>query len=159
MTQADFYDVLDEFNDCMLLTFTGDGTPHARPMGIARRDGSTLWFISGRDSAKIDELTGNRAAVITAQDSRRWLAATGTASTSDDQTKIDQLWSPPMAAWFPDGPDDSDLVAISVDLSDGEYWDVSGGKLVRFGIGVAKSMATGTEIDSDEEGDHGRVGL
>jgi hypothetical protein len=64
-----------------------------------------------------------------------------------------------MAAWFPDGPDDSDLVAISVDLSDGEYWDVSGGKLVRFGIGVAKSMATGTEIDSDEEGDHGRVGL
>lgn len=159
MTQADFYDVLDEFNTCMMLTFTADGTPHARPMAIARRDGSTLWFVSGRDSAKIDELTGDHTTVITAQDSRRWLAATGTATTSHNQTKIEQLWSAPMKAWFPDGPQDSDLVAISVDLSDGEYWDVSGGKLVRFGYGVAKSMVTGTGIDTDEEGDHARVDL
>lgn len=159
MTEADFYSVLDEFNNCMLLTFTDDGTPHARPMGIARREGSTLWFVSARDSAKTDELTSNRTAVITAQDERRWLAATGTASTDDSQTRVDQLWSAPMTAWFPDGPQDSDLVALSVDLSDGEYWDVSGGKLVRFGFGVAKSMATGTQIDADEEGDHARVDL
>lgn len=159
MSQDTFYDVLDSIDTCMLMTFTGDETPHARPMAIAQRDGSTVWFVTGRDTPKIDELSSGRTAVITAQDSKRWLAATGTASTSDDQQRIEHLWSEPMKAWFPEGTQDSDLVALRVDLDDGEYWDVSGGRMLRFGLGVANSVATGSEIDEDEQGDHGRVDL
>lgn len=159
MSQDTFYDVLDSIDTCMLLTFTANETPHARPMAIAQREGSTVWFVTGRDSSKMDEVASERTAVITAQDSQRWLAATGKASTSDDQTKIQQLWSEPMKAWFPEGTQDSDLIALRIDLEDGEYWDVSGGKMLRFGLGVAKSMVTGTRIDEQEEGDHARVDL
>ena len=159
MSQDTFYDVLDSIDTCMLMTFTGNETPHARPMAIAQREGSTLWFVTGRDTPKIDELATGSTAAITAQDSQRWLAATGTATTSDDQTRIEQLWSGPMKAWFPEGTSDSDLIALRVDLEDGEYWDVSGGKMLRFGLGVAKSVVTGTEIDEDKQGDHGRVTL
>lgn len=159
VSQDTFYDVLDSIDTCMLMTFTGDETPHARPMAIAQRDGSTVWFVTGRDTPKIDELSSGRTAVITAQDSKRWLAATGTASTSDDQQRIEHLWSEPMKAWFPEGTQDSDLVALRVDLDDGEYWDLAGGRMLRFGLGVANSVATGSEIDEDEQGDHGRVDL
>ena len=159
MTQSDFYDVLDEFDACMLLTFTADGRPHARPMTIARRDGSSLWFLGERDSAKVDEVVAQGTAVITVQDSRRWAAATGTATVVDDRSTIEPLWSAPMKAWFPAGTADRNLVAVRVDLDDGEYWDVSGGKLVRFAAGMARSVATDTRIDPDEEGDHGRTRL
>jgi hypothetical protein len=67
VTQSDFYDVLDEFDACMLLTFTADGRPHARPMTIARRDGSSLWFLGERDSAKVDEVVAQGTAVITSR--------------------------------------------------------------------------------------------
>jgi len=143
----------------MLLTFTADGRPHARPMSIARRDGPSLWFVAERDSAKVGEAVSQGTAVITVQDSRRWAAATGTATMVDDRSAIEPLWSAPMKAWFPDGPADADLVAVRVDLDDGEYWDVSGGKLVRFAVGLARSVATDTRIDPDEEGDHGRTRL
>lgn len=156
MSESDFYDALDEFDTCMLLTFTADGAPHARPMAIADRVGSTLWFVADRDSAKADEVEADRTAVVTVQGTRRWAAATGRATVVDDQARLEQLWSTPLQAWFPDGPQDSDLVALTVDLHDGEYWDVSGGKLVRFAFGIARSVATGRQIDSDEEGDHGR---
>lgn len=159
MGTADFYEVLDHFDSCMLLTFTADGTPHARPMAMAERTGSKVWFVSDRDSAKVDQVVAEGTAVLTVQDSRRWAAATGTATIVDDRARLEQLWSTPMKAWFPDGPQDSDLVAISVDLSDGEYWDVSGGKLARFAVGVAKSVITDEEIDADKEGDHGRERL
>jgi len=156
MSQDDFYEVLDAFDTCMLLTFTARGTPHARPMAVARRDGSAVWFVSGRDSGKVDEVDADATAVVTVQGSRRWAAATGTATVVDDRARVDELWSKPMQAWFPDGPDDSDVVAIRVDLADGEYWDISGGKLARFAVGLARSLVTGDEIDGDEEGDHGR---
>jgi general stress protein 26 len=159
MNESDFYDVLDEFDSCMLLTFTPDGRPVARPMAIARRDGSALWFVAERGSRKVDEVRSEHTVAITVQDSRRWAAATGTASVTADRSTIEQLWSAPMKAWFPAGPTDLDLVALRVDLEDGEYWDVSGGKLVRFAVGLARSVATGARIDADEEGDHDRVDL
>lgn len=156
MSHDDFYEVLDSFDTCMLLTFTSDGSPHARPMALAGREGSAVWFISGRDSVKVDEVDGDRNTVVTVQDSRRWAAATGTATVVDDRARIEQLWSTPMQAWFPDGPEDTDVVAIRVELTDGEYWDVSGGRLLRFAAGIARSVVTGDSIDDDEEGDHGR---
>lgn len=159
MTQSDFFDVLDAFDTCMLLTFTENGTPHARPMTMAQREGSAVWFVADRPSAKVDEISSDRTAVITVQGDRRWAAATGTAQVVDDRGKLDELWSAPMKAWFPDGPQDPNLVALRVDLYDGEYWDVAGGKLARFGFGMAKSIVTGRKIDSDQEGEHSREQL
>ncbi|MBW3604635.1 MAG: pyridoxamine 5'-phosphate oxidase family protein [Actinobacteria bacterium] len=159
MGAAEFYEIIDHFDNCMLLTFTANGTPHARPMAIADRDGSVLWFISDRDSATIDEVVADDSAVVTVQSPQRWAAATGTATVVYDRDRIDDLWSTPMKAWFPDGPADPKLVAVKADLHDGEYWDISGGRLVKFAAGFAKSVVTDTEIDADEEGDHGRESL
>lgn len=159
MSESDFYDVLDTFDNCMLLTFTDDGTPHARPMAVAGREGSALYFVTARATPKVEEATANDIAVITAQDSRRWVTATGATSLVDDAGRIERFWSKTMDAWFPEGPQTPGLVMLRVDLADGEYWDVSGGQLARFAWGVARSIATGERIDESEEGEHGRERL
>lgn len=159
MTQQDFYEILDRFETCMFTTAAEDGTMRSRPMAIAQRDGDVLWFVTGRDSGKVDEVSADATVQIIAQSDRRWLSATGTTRTVDDDTTLDEIWSPVMNAWFPDGPTDSEVTALRVDLVDGEYWDVSGGKLASFAWGVASSLATGEAIDADNEGDYGRVDL
>lgn len=159
MSESDFYDVLDTFDNCMLLTFTDDGTPHARPMAVAGREASAVYFVTGRETPKVDEAMGAGTAVITAQDSRRWVTATGTTSLVTDTARIEGVWSKTMEAWFPEGPQTPGLVLLQVDLHDGEWWDVSGGQLARFAWGVARSLASGERIDEDQEGEHGRERL
>jgi general stress protein 26 len=159
MSESDFHDVLDTFDTCMLLTFTDDGTPHARPMAIAGREDSAVYFVTGRDTPKVEESMANDTAVLTAQDSRRWATATGTTAIVDDPERLEHLWSKAMEAWFPDGPQTPGLVLLRVDLRDAEWWDVSGGRLASFAWGVARSLATGERIDEDREGERGRTRL
>ena len=153
------YEVLDDFDTAMLTTFTADGTPHGRPMHVAQRDGDTLWFVTGIDSGKVREIASGDPAVLTFQSSDTWVAATGEVEISHDRGKVDELWSPVMKAWFPEGPEDPGVVAVRVDLVSAEYWATTGTDKVSFAFGVAKSILTGTPIDSDDEGEHGEVRL
>ena len=100
------YEVLDDFDTAMLTTFTADGTPHGRPMHVAQRDGDTLWFVTGVASGKVREIASGDPAVLTFQSSDTWVAATGEVEISHDRSKVDELWSPVMKAWFPEGPED-----------------------------------------------------
>ena len=150
---------IDDFDSCIMTTFTADGTPHGRPMHIAERDGATLWFVTGKDSAKVAEMRAGDPVVLTFQSSTTWVAATGEATVSGDRGRARQLWSAPMRAWFPDGPDDPALVAVAVRIRSAEYWAVSGTNLVTFAYGMAKSILTRQPIDADKEGEHGDVRL
>ena len=38
------------------------------------------------------------------------------------------MWNPVVEAWFPDGPDDPDLVLLKVDAESAEYWKAPGGR-------------------------------
>ncbi|WP_370324981.1 pyridoxamine 5'-phosphate oxidase family protein [Euzebya sp.] len=154
-----FLEVLDEFDTCIMTTFTRDGTPHGRPMHVAERDGDTLRFVTAVDAAKVKEVAAGDPVVLTFQSSTRWVAATGSARVHQDRGAVADLWSEPMRAWFPDGPDDPQLCVMDVDLESGEWWDVSGTDLASFAFGVAKSVVTRQPIDTDREGDHGEVRL
>lgn len=152
-----FYEVLDSFDNGMLTTFTADGTPHGRPMHVAERDGDTLWFLTGVDSAKVREAATAHPAVLTFQAPNKWLAATGEAVTSHDRAKVQQLWSEPMKAWFPGGPEDPGVAALKVELSSGEFWAMDAGDLASYAFGVVRSMVTGKPVDPDAAGEHADV--
>lgn len=153
------HDVIDEFDTCIMTTFTPDGQPHGRPMHIARRDGRTLWFVTGTGSAKAHEIAVDDAVVLTMQAGTSWVAATGTARTDASAGRVADLWTETMRAWFPEGPEDSSAMALAVQLESAEFWTMSGTDVVSFAVGVAKSILTRTAIDSDDEGEHGDVRL
>jgi general stress protein 26 len=47
-----------------------------------------------------------------------------------DRAKAEELWSPVLKAWFPDGLDTSGLTLIKVHAESAEYWDAPHGKVV-----------------------------
>ncbi|MFA9428864.1 pyridoxamine 5'-phosphate oxidase family protein [Egicoccus sp. AB-alg2] len=127
-------DLLDGERIAMLVT----PDQHARPMTILERDGATLWFATSRAAewvADLDTPTPMTVAVSDPQDSL-FVSLTGTARTTTDPTVLDRLWSPVLEAWF-DGRDDPDLVALEVEVLEGEYWDGPGTGIGRALRGLA----------------------
>ena len=59
---------------------------------------------------------------------------------------IDQYWSPFVAAWFPEGKDDPDLIMMKMDASDARIWASKRGP-VNYMFQVAKANATHTLPD------------
>ena len=122
--EKNFFELLAKFDNAMLVTQpTQGGAPHARPMAIAEtsEDGS-LWFITGADTPKIDELAHNGSILAVMQNERQWLTVSGQAELHRDRARIHQVWKESFRAWF-DGKDDPNIVLIRLNPSEAEYWD------------------------------------
>ena len=76
-----------------------------------------------------------------------------TTRTTDDKLTahpLTELWNPAVEAWFPDGPDDPNVVLLKVDALSGEYWDSPGGKVATL-VSLVKSKITGEAFEADNE--------
>jgi general stress protein 26 len=154
------HDLLKTFETAMLVTHA-QGAMHSRPMAIARIEPNCqLWFFSGRDSSKADEIENNPDVLIVCQaDHSRYLSISGRAALVRDRTVAAELWRESYRTWFPQGIDDPNLVLISVHIRDAEYWDNQGIKGIRYLFEAAKAYATGTTPDIREGEQHGKVRL
>ena len=70
-----------------------------------------------------------------------WTSIAGSASVLFDRAKAEELWSPAIKVWFPDGPDSPDLALLRVRAESAQYWESPGGK-VRQLIGAARAVVT-----------------
>ncbi len=122
-----------------MFTTTGvDGRLYSRPLGTqeVEFDGD-LWFATSADSPKVAEIALNpRVNVAYASPSKNsYVSVSGTAEIVADRAKIDELWSPAMKLFFPEGKDDPNLRLIHVHAESAEYWDGPGtllGKALSF---------------------------
>ncbi len=143
----------------MLTTFPSGRPPHARPMYTTGLEAETfdgvLWFMSGADSVKNDELRQNPDVLLTyaAPESNRYVAVYGTARVEKNPDKARELWNVHAKAWFPEGPDDPNLTLIAVTVQSAEYWD--GPSHVSYLLHLLKAVATGNP--PEVSGQHGRV--
>lgn len=136
----------------MLTTVALDGSLHSRPMATQEQDfDGDLWFFTDKHSVKVDELEANNRVNVAfvSPDDNRYVSITGKAKLVLDQAKIDELYSPAIKAWFPDGKDDPNISLIHVDPDVAEYWDSPNSKLVQV-AGFLKALATGKRIEGGE---------
>jgi general stress protein 26 len=143
-------DVLEGDRISMLVT----ADQRARPMSIIDRDGDRLWFLTDRSADWVEALPESEyvAVVISDPDDSLYVSLTGQAGFTDDRETLERLWAKPMEAWF-DGVDDPKLVALHVDVTDGEYWDGPDSGISRALRGIA-SVVTGEGRDKmGEQGD------
>jgi general stress protein 26 len=75
-------------------------------------------------------------------DKQDYLSVSGTVEVVRDKQKMQELWTPWIKPWFPEGLDDPDLVLLKVRMTEAEYWDAPGSAMVRL-YGLAKGMLTG----------------
>lgn len=149
-------ELIEAFDTGMLITRHGEDL-HARPMGVADVEGaSTLWFVTGEMSPKSEEIRDDARVSVTFQGPMKFIALSGRASLVSDRKKIEELWKPSWKAWFPEGKDDPSITLIRVTVSDGEFWDNTGTKGIRYAFEMVKAVVTGTTPET-APGQHGRV--
>jgi general stress protein 26 len=156
-----FISLLKRFDTVMLVTLNSEHEFHGRPMAVAavEPDGR-IWFLSGKDTAKVHEIEVDSHAYLTAQDGdSAFLTLAGRASLVDDQEKVRDLWQEGFKVWFPRGKEDPDIEVISVQPEVGEFWDTGGGYRAKYYWEAAKAYVTGAVPSLDETGEHGRVRL
>lgn len=142
-----------------MFTTTGvDGRLYSRPLGTqeVEFDGD-LWFATSADSPKVAEIALNpRVNVAYASPSKNtYVSVAGTARIVDDRAKVEELWSPAMKLFFPEGKDDPRLRLIHVRAETAEYWDGPGtllGKALSF-------VLSAVQDEPGRLGDNGFVDL
>jgi len=145
------HELIEGIDFCMLTTIDG-GHFRSRPMSTQEFEfNGDLWFFTSDNTHKIEEIAkDNRVNVAYSKpDDNLYLSVSGRAEVVKDRAKIEELWSPVLKAWFPEGLDDPHLCLLKIPVEVAEYWDAPSSKIVQL-FGMVKAVATGQEADYGE---------
>ncbi len=152
------HDLIKDAKIAMLTTIDQNGELRSRPMGTieVEFDGD-LYFFTKEHSPKVSELMRDSHTNVSYCDkgAQNYVSVSGKAELIQDRKRMEELWTPILKAWFPDGLDDPELALLRISVSRAEYWDAPSSKIVQL-IGFAKAAMTGKEYD---QGEHGKIEL
>lgn len=156
-----FRDLLRDFDTGILVTHAGNDRLHGRPMAVAQvEDNCDIWFVTGMDTPKMDEIRSNDHVLVTFQNGRdRSLSVRGRAELIRDPQKLDEIWHEEFKAWFPGGKEDPNVALIHVRTDEGEYWDNAGANKVTYTVEALKAYFTNSKPDIKEGKQHGRLSI
>ena len=150
-------EMLEGIDFAMLTTLAG-GKLRSRPMSTQEMDeNGDLWFFTSDQTHKIDEIQADPRVNVAYSnpDDNTYVSVFGRAEMSKDKAKMEELWSPILKAWFPEGLDDPHLALLKINIEEVEYWDSPNSKLVQL-AGFVKAMVTGQQA---EGGEYGKIKL
>ena len=148
---AKMWDILDGVRECMVVDrFTGG--LRARPMApFVERETGLIWFITAKDSAKVDEIERNPEVCVSIQDGSDYASVTGDAEVVDDVAKLKELWNVAVDAWFPDGPEGGRACLLRMTPRLGEYWDTPGSVVSGIKMLVASARDVPPDLGDNEK--------
>ena len=141
-------DLLQDFKTAMLVSRTGSGQLRSRPMQVAEiEDDGTVWLMTERHSAKIQEIERDHQVNLVLQTSMKFVSLSGLATTVEDRDRVARLWNEAWKVWFTGGKDDPNLILLQIRSDAGEYWDNSGMSGLRYLVEAGRAYFTGTRPD------------
>jgi general stress protein 26 len=147
---AKLAELVQKFRIAMLTTVSADGALTSRPMAVQETEfDGDLWFFAQRDSDQVRHLSADPRIGVALSSLDTWVSISGTAELVEDRAKARQLWNSAVEAWFPNGPDDPDVVLLKVHADGAEYWDSPGSRVMTV-LSYAKSKLTGNRPDVGE---------
>ncbi len=151
-------ELIEDIEFAMLTTVEEDGSLRSRPMGTQKAEfNGTLWFFTKADSPKVDEVEREHHVCVaySKPEKQHYVSMSGTAWLVRDREKIEELWTPELKAWFPDGLEDPQIALLKINVEKAEYWDSPNSVVVHL-IGMAKAAVTG---ESYKPGENEKVNL
>ena len=154
-------EMIKDIDFCMLTTVDENDELHSRPMslnGDVDEEGN-LWFFTSSNSHKASEIERTPNVNISFVDTsdQRYVSISGTAQLVHDRNKIKELWKPVLKAWFPDGPDQPDVVLLKVKMTKAEYWDGPSSTISQ-AVSFVSAILTGKQVELGENKKLDRVG-
>ncbi|KAI9102034.1 hypothetical protein DFS34DRAFT_612564 [Phlyctochytrium arcticum] len=104
----DLYKLIDGIETAMFTTRARDGSLVSRAMQTRKRtSGADLWFFTNTESHKLDDLDFDDHVNIAyyKPNTSNWVSASGRARIVKDPSKIKELWTQDIKAWFADKGD------------------------------------------------------
>ena len=141
----------------MLVTGHGDAVA-ARPMYCIISEGEgSVWFITARDSGKVQEAPAGSSALLTFSNGMDGdhVVMSGRIAAVDDREKLKALWSAGATVYFPKGPEDATATLLKFTPGAAEYW-TGGSGIVAFALHFAEAKLTG---ERPRTGEHGKTAL
>ncbi len=127
---------------------------HMQPMShhMDRAD-QAIWFISSADTDLVQAILPSRMTqfCLVSPDGAFQACISGRLSVSDDEAKLDELWSFASAAWFEGGRRDAKVRLLRLAMEQASVW-VSTSSSLTFGIEMLKSAIL--KDRQPELGDH-----
>lgn len=145
MSERKLRELIEGISVAMLTTVDAEGQLRSRPLATLQVDGDNeLWFFTASQSPKADEIAHDSRVNLSYanEDDHTYVSVSGNAEIVRDPMLIHRLWKPVHKAWFPEGPDDPNLVLLKVTALKAEYWDSPGSAVVNL-VGMAKALVTG----------------
>lgn len=120
-----------------------DGSPRqTQPMtAFLERDVNQIWFFTRSDTELSKMIGEGRRANFILQTKALQALITGELTLQYDPERIDRYWNAVVAAWYPQGRQDSGLTMLCLNCQDAQVWLSEAGP-VRFAWEIAKANAT-----------------
>ena len=151
--------LVEDIETAMMTTRRADGHLVSRPMAVqVPAPGADFWFVTERDSEKVDELRADPHLNLAfyKDRTREWVSVSGTAVLTDDRATIKKLYRPDWRAWFEDkggaidgSADDPRLFLIGVQATSAHFMTVDKPQVVVL-FELVKGMVTGKAPDIGE---------
>jgi len=140
----------------MLTTVNDDQSLSSRPMTQQQLDDNgVLWFFISDESQLARDISSHPKISVTFAEPADsiYVSISGDAQVLKYREKAEELWSPAIAAWFPNGIDDPHLSLIKFTVHSAEYWDSHSNKMLQL-FAIAKAAISGhppTDIGDHEK--------
>ncbi len=147
--------LLDELDDVRAGMLGIEGTSqHMQPMThfVDRREGC-LYFITSRETDLAKSIVHSATAhyCLVSNDHDYHACMSGEISIINDREKLEELWSPMMAAWFEGGQDNPNITMLKMSLNEASVW-ASTRNALRFGFEMVRSNVN--EAHTPDIGEH-----
>jgi general stress protein 26 len=153
-SREEYLQLLDEHETVILVTHGDDGELHCRPMAMqGHRGGEEIWLATYADSDKCRHVAQDDRVALSfhaGEHEASWLSVSGRCEIVHDRAKIRELWDASWKPWFPDGPEQADLVLLRIVPEHAEWVKPEGGKL-KVLYTMAKRAATGSRDEPGEK--------
>ncbi len=133
------FDILSDTRVGML-GVEGNGQ-HLQPMThFADAESASVWFITSRQTDLAKSVASGQPAqhCVSSKDQSAFASLTGTLQQIEDDAKLEELWSPVVAAWFPEGRKDPDVCLLRLKLDQAAIW-VATSSALNFGFEIARA--------------------
>ena len=149
--REEFFARLEKTPYCMLITHDIDGAMHVRPMTTqCAEEAGQIWMFTAADGEVAAEVSANPNVLLTYADSsdNAFVAVRGHGTILRDVAKAKELWSKLVEAYFPNGPEDTNLALLRVTLASAEQWEPPAGKVLQF-LEIAAAAVTHKHPDHE----------
>lgn len=122
--------LMKKIDFCMMTTVAEDGRLYSRPMSNNQKvewDGDS-WFFAEESSTQAQQIQRNPHVNLAYAQPRQitFVSVIGKGEIVRNDEKKKELWEKQLAMWFPNGPEDPNLVLIKVTGTHATYWGKDG---------------------------------